>query len=75
MSQHKGSRLVWQEESPPPFLLAESSSETARVVRPEDTLGDLVPYAERGGEDVVSDAQGNVYIANGEVFGYESSGK
>ena len=45
------------------------------MVRPEDTLGDLVPYAERGGEDVVSDAQGNVYIANGEVFGYESSGK
>jgi len=45
------------------------------TVRPDGTLGDLEPFAERGGEGVAVDSKGNVYIANGQVFVYESSGR
>jgi len=45
------------------------------TVRPDGTLGDLKPFAERGGESVAVDGAGNVYIADGQVFVYASSGK
>ncbi|NWK94482.1 gluconolaconase [Sphingobium lactosutens] len=35
----------------------------------------LKPFAERGGEGVTSDAQGRVYIANGQVFVHAPDGK
>lgn len=38
-------------------------------------LGDLRPFAERGGESVATDAQGRVYVANGEVFVYSPHGR
>ena len=43
--------------------------------RANGTLGDLQPFAERGGESVVADSAGNVYIANGQVFVHDASGK
>jgi sugar lactone lactonase YvrE len=42
--------------------------------RPDGTLDGLEPFAERGGEAVAVDSEGNVYIANGQVFVYASSG-
>ena len=41
----------------------------------DGTLRDLKPFAERGGESVAVDATGNVYIANGQIFVYDSTGK
>lgn len=38
-------------------------------------LGDLTRFAERGGESVATDRQGRVWIANGQVFGFDASGK
>lgn len=58
-------------------VYVESSSEdrtySARV-NADGTLGDLRPFAERGGESVAVDARGNVYVANGQVFVYDSAG-
>ena len=45
------------------------------VVREDGTLGDLERFAERGGESVVADGSGNVYVANGQIFVYRSSGE
>jgi sugar lactone lactonase YvrE len=38
-------------------------------------LTDLQPFAERGGESVAVDAQGNVYVANGQIFVFNPTGK
>jgi Pectate lyase superfamily protein/SMP-30/Gluconolactonase/LRE-like region len=45
------------------------------IVREDGTLGDLERFAERGGESVVADADGNVYIANGQIFVHRATGE
>jgi hypothetical protein len=45
------------------------------VVRDDGTLGDVESFADRGGESAVADSDGNVYIANGQVFVYRRSGE
>ena len=45
------------------------------LVKPDGTLADLQPFAQRGGESVAVDAKGNVYIANGQIFVYDPAGK
>ena len=45
------------------------------LVAGNGTPTDLKPFADRGGEGVVSDAQGRVYVANGQVFVYAPDGK
>lgn len=45
------------------------------TVKPNGTLGDLRPFADRGGECVAVDPDGNVYVANGQVFVYTPAGK
>jgi len=45
------------------------------LVKADGALGDLQPFAERGGESVVVDAAGNVYVANGQIFVYSPTGK
>lgn len=45
------------------------------TVAPDGTLQDLKPFAERGGECVAVDGAGNVYVANGQVFVYDPTGK
>jgi len=45
------------------------------LVGADGTLGDLKPFAERGGESVAVDGQGNVYVANGQIFVYDPAGK
>jgi hypothetical protein len=44
-------------------------------VNSDGTLSDLKPFAERGGESVAVDGEGNVYIANGQIFVYNPAGK
>ncbi|WP_242123695.1 glycosyl hydrolase family 28-related protein [Sphingobium sp. Sx8-8] len=39
------------------------------------TLTDLKPFAHRGGESVAVDAQGRVFVANGQIFIYGANGK
>jgi len=45
------------------------------TVKPDGSLGDLKPFAMRGGESVATDSKGNVFVANGQVFVYDPSGK
>ncbi len=45
------------------------------LVKPDGTLGELQPFAQRGGESVAADAKGNVYVANGQIFIYDPTGK
>ena len=44
-------------------------------VNPDGSLSDLRPFADRGGECVAASPDGDVYIANGEIFVYDKSGK
>ena len=39
------------------------------------TLGDLKRFVRRGEESVAVDAKGNVYVADGQIFVYSSTGK
>jgi hypothetical protein len=45
------------------------------TVNPDGSLGALKPFVNRGGESVTSDSAGNVYVANGQIFVYDPSGK
>ncbi len=38
-------------------------------------LRDLKPFVERGGESVATDRHGRVWIANGQIFGFDAAGK
>jgi sugar lactone lactonase YvrE len=68
------------------FLVAEPgrrvyvSSESEDVtysakVNADGTLTDLKPFVQRGGESVAVDGNGNVYVANGQIFVYSPEGK
>jgi sugar lactone lactonase YvrE len=39
------------------------------------TVTDLRVFAERGGESVAVDGNGNVFVANGQVFAYDKTGR
>ncbi len=45
------------------------------LVNSDGTVTDLKLFAERGGESVAVDGEGNVFIANGQVFVYDRSGR
>ena len=58
------------------YVSSESEDITYRaLVNADGTLGDLQPFAERGGESVAVDGKGNVYVANGQIFVYDRAGK
>jgi hypothetical protein len=64
--------------SPGQRVYVSSSSEDrtySAQVNADGTLSDLMVFAERGGESVAEDSAGNVYVANGQVFVYDKSGK
>ncbi|HUA60024.1 MAG TPA: glycosyl hydrolase family 28-related protein [Verrucomicrobiae bacterium] len=44
-------------------------------VNADGTLVDLQVFADRGGEGVAADREGNVYVLNGQVFVYDKSGR
>jgi sugar lactone lactonase YvrE len=58
------------------LIVSGAENRTYRAtVHADGTLGNLQPFAERGGESVAADSAGNVYIANGQVFVYDASGR
>ena len=58
------------------YVISNAENRTySAVVREDGTLGDLKSFAERGGESVAEDSNGNVYVANGQVYVYDSSGR
>jgi sugar lactone lactonase YvrE len=58
------------------YLSDESEQKTySATVEPDGTLSSLKLFAETGGEGITTDSDGNIYIAAGNVFVYDSSGK
>jgi len=60
-----------------PYYVTDESGQTTYVgiVGEDGTLSNLRLFAERGGESVTVDEKGNVYIAAGQVFVYNSAGE
>ena len=58
------------------YVSSESEDVTySAMVNADGTLSDLQPFADRGGESVAVDAKGNVFVANGQIFVYDPTGK
>ena len=58
------------------YIASSEENRTYRTtVKADGTLGGLTVIAERGGESVASDAAGNVYVANGQIFVYDKTGR
>jgi len=57
------------------YVSSESENVTnSAVVHADGTLGELRPFAHRGGESIAVDRHGNVYAANGQIFVYDPKG-
>ena len=53
------------------YVSSESEDITySATVNADGTLAELKPFADRGGESVATDPEGNVYVANGQIFVY-----
>jgi len=60
----------------PFYVTNESEQRTySGTVNADGTLSGLRTFAEQGGESLTQDSEGNVYLAAGQVFVYNSSGK
>lgn len=58
------------------YVSSESEDVTySALVGADGTLSDLRPFVNRGGECVAVDGDGNVYVANGEIFVYNPAGE
>ena len=58
------------------YVGSESEDVTYRaLVNDNGTLADLQPFADRGDESVAVDPNGNVYVANGQIFVYNPAGE
>jgi hypothetical protein len=58
------------------YVSNESEDITYRAtLNPDGSLRDLAPFGPRGGESVAAGPDGNVYVANGQVFVYDGAGK
>jgi hypothetical protein len=60
-----------------PFYVSnESELQTySAMISPEGTLTDVKLFTDQGGEGLAVDSQGNVYVAAGQIFVYNPSGK
>jgi hypothetical protein len=57
------------------YVSNESEARTySGLVGAGGAVTDLKPFADRGGESVATDAQGRVYVANGQIFAYAADG-
>jgi sugar lactone lactonase YvrE len=60
----------------PFYLTSEAELRTYRAtVGTDGSVGDMKLFVEQGGEGVAVDAQGNVYIAAGQIYVYNPSGR
>ncbi len=60
----------------PVFVTNASENRTYRgTVAAGGALVDVKPFADRGGESVVADDRGRVFVANGQVFAYGADGR
>jgi sugar lactone lactonase YvrE len=59
-----------------PFYVTDEADLTtwAAAVNPDGSLSDFRLFAEQGGEGVVVDSHGNVYLAAGQIYVYSSAG-
>jgi sugar lactone lactonase YvrE len=58
------------------YVTDESEQQTYSAnVDPDGSISNLKLFEEVGGESVAADEQGNVYIAAGQIFVYNPSGK
>ncbi len=58
------------------YVSSESEDLTYNAkVNPDGALSDLRVFAQRGGESVAVDHNGNVYVADGQIFVYSPAGK
>ena len=58
------------------YVSSESEDITYNAkVNPDGTLTDLKAFAYRGGESAAVDSNGNVYLANGQIFVYSPEGE
>ncbi len=60
-----------------PFYVSDESEEKTYVgeVGADGKISNLKLFAEQGGEGLTVDAEGNVYIAAGQIFVYDAAGK
>ena len=60
-----------------PFYVSEESEQKtySGTVGADGTLSNLKLFAEQGGESVIQDSKGNVYLAAGNIFIFNPSGK
>lgn len=67
ISAHAGERV---------YVSSSSEDRTySGLFNPDGTLSDLRVFAERGGESVAVAPNGNIFIANGQIFVYNTAGK
>jgi hypothetical protein len=58
------------------YATNEAEQRTYRgTINPDGSLSQIVPFVEQGGESLAQDAEGNVYLAAGQVFVYSPAGK
>lgn len=58
------------------FVTSESEDRTySGIVGADGALGDLRPFADRGGESVAAGPDGRIYVANGQIFVFDPAGK
>ena len=75
---HNLNALGFIQASPGAHVYVSNESEDityGATVNPDGSLGALKPFVNRGGECVATDSKGNVYVANGQIFVYDPSGK
>jgi sugar lactone lactonase YvrE len=67
--------LVKGTEGKPFYATNEAEQRTYRGVLGSDgSLQQITPFVEQGGESLAQDAEGNVYLAAGQVFAYSPAG-
>jgi len=60
----------------PFYATNEAEQRTYRgTINPDGSLSEITPFVEQGGESLAQDAEGNVYVAAGQVFIYSPTGK